>query len=767
MIEPGTLYSLLPAYFRRRDAELGGQLRALFDVLEREGAAVIDGDIDAYEDSLFVETCAEALLHEIGALVGAPRLRPLPPEALFSSRAFIGNILRYRRSKGTPRALEMLARDVTLYSAKAVEYYQHLSATPSMRAPRLDRPTVADLDTPDILALHGTAFDRSPRTPDMRSIARARGRYNIPNVGVHVWRLEAYPFDCPRQGPFTLAKLAGTLPMLPWGNDPGHFALAPGGNPMPLFMPQQNRDDRSPRPHEVPERLRRLPLKLELDALADGTLDPENALWFSSRNPAFQLYFQLDGESDYRLVAPAAVRIGALTSPPYTQPLPFAGGLPTGIEAAFDPATARLVVRAPDLANGFPSVVNVRLSCAFGQPGPLGGGAYDRNDRQSPFRIDRGDGAGDETVIYLVEPGAPNTGNRFADLSAALAAWKDVSNVKRRGIIVITANMVDSGAAVLPVAVPAGSDLTIVAAEWSLPTPTQPGEALPQGYIIRRSRRMLALRRLSVTTVASPGIDPGRLTLDGFVCDRGIRVNEGALTSLDIRHSLVKDSVSVLAIEAPGDTGQLTVNLYRSICGGIKAGSALSRLSAEGVIFTASEGMTLPGAELDFNGVTAFADITAKSIEASNAIFMGRLRMARTQSGCVRYSYLGAADNRLPRRFRCQPDLAWEGKKGEYEMSSDAERALALERLRLALQPRFLDVQPDQPAFALPALDTPREIAFGGEDETEMGAYRFLGGAIRIANLTDQFADFVPFGMEAGVLSADRSSADASRRNLP
>ena len=75
--------------------------------------------------------------------------------------------------------------------------------------------------------------------------------------------------------------------------------------------------------------------------------------------------------------------------------------------------------------------------------------------------------------------------------------------------------------------------------------------------------------------------------------------------------------------------------------------------------------------------------------------------------------------------------------------------------------------QSGDPAYALPTLATPREIAFGGEDETEMGAYRFLGGAIRIANLTDLFADFVPFGMEAAALSADRSSVDASRRNLP
>jgi len=772
MIEPGSIYNLLPAYFRRRDAELGGQLKALFQVFETEGAAVIDADLDAFEDSLFVETCAEALLHEIGALVGAPRLRPLPEEALFSSRAFIGNLVRYRRAKGTPRALEMLARDVTLYSAKAVEYYAHLSATPSMRAPRLDRPTTADLNAPDILAVHGTAFDRSPRTPDMRSIARAGGRYNIPNVGIHLWRLEAPPFAGPQEGPYTINRLASTLPMVAWEAHPGHFALHPSGAAVPLFLPQQNTDEHSPQLYEVPDRLRRLPLKLELDALAAGTLSPEDALWFSATNPAFELYYLLDGETEYRRVPAKSIRIGALANPPYTQPLPVDNGQPTGIEGAFDPATARLVVRATNVAKKFPAVTQVRLACAFGQPGALGGGAHDRNDNEAPFKIGRGDdlAPNDRTIVYRVEPDAPNADNRFASLATALNAWKNVANVGRRGIIVVTANMIDTGVGNLTVTLPAGCDLTVVAAEWRLPETLQPGDdpaLMPQGYIVRRSRRMLALRRLTVTALPAAGVEPGRLALDGFVCERGIEIEDGSTKSVDIRHSTIKDGKSVVAINAPGSTVQLAVNLYRSICGTVVAGERLTRLSANGVIFAAGAGIDASAANLDFQGVTAFAPVKAKSIEASNSIFMDNVRMARTQSGCVRYSYTAGTNDRLPRRFRCQPDLAWEAKKPSLELASDAERQLEFERLRLALQPRFVDAQVGEPAYALPSLETPRQIAFGGESETEMGAYRFLGGAIRIANLKDLFADFVPFGMEAGVVSADRSSVDASRRNLP
>jgi hypothetical protein len=768
MITTGSIYDLLPAYFRRRDAEQGGQLKALFAVLE-DGAALVEADIDAFEDALFVETCAEALLHEIGALVGAPRLRPLPEEAHVSSRAFIGNLVRYRRAKGTPRALEMLARDVTLYSAKAVEYYARLAATPSLRAPRLDRPTVADLDAPDILAFHGGAFDRSPRTPDMRSISRAGGRYNIPNVGIHLWRLEATPFAGPQEAPYTLERLAGTLPMTPWDGRPGHFALHPAGTATPLFMPQQNMDDHSPLPHEVPERLRRLPLKREIDALVADELAPERLRWLNPLNPAFDLYFLLDGATEFVRIPPRAIRIGALTAPPYTQPPPFDGGQPTGIEAAFDPATARLVVRATDVAQGFPAVVAVRLACAFGQPGPLGGGAYDRNDLDVPFKIDAGKTPDDGTIVFLVQPGAPDAGRRFSSLSTALAAWGTAAHVRRRGIIVVTANVIDAGAGDLAIALPAGCDLTIVAAEWRLPEPPPPGAdpaPQPQGYIVRRSRRVLALRRLRVTGMASPGVEPGSLTLDGFVCAAGIHVEEQAAQAVDVRHCTLADGTGP-AIAVPGAKGQLAVGLYRSICGAVTGGTALARLAANGVIFAAGAGIGAPAADLALRGITAFAAIGARSIEASDSIFMADVKVARTQSGCVRYSYVGGTDNRLPRRFRCQPDLAWEARQPGFELASEAERQQEIDRLRLALAPRFVDTEPDEPAYALPALANPREIAFGGENETEMGAWRFLGGAIRIANLTDLFADFVPFGMEAGVMPADRASVDAARRNLP
>ena len=41
----------------------------------------------------------------------------------------------------------------------------------------------------------GTAFDGIMHTVDVRRIATQRGRYNIPNLGLFLWRIDAYPLS--------------------------------------------------------------------------------------------------------------------------------------------------------------------------------------------------------------------------------------------------------------------------------------------------------------------------------------------------------------------------------------------------------------------------------------------------------------------------------------------------------------------------------------------------------------------------------------------
>ena len=76
MIDADVLWERLPAAMRARDAETGGVLRALVEVLAAPGDRVAD-DIDALQDDWFIETCAEWVVPYIGELVGTRALHPL------------------------------------------------------------------------------------------------------------------------------------------------------------------------------------------------------------------------------------------------------------------------------------------------------------------------------------------------------------------------------------------------------------------------------------------------------------------------------------------------------------------------------------------------------------------------------------------------------------------------------------------------------------------------------------------------------------------
>ena len=53
---------------------------------------------------------------------------------------------------------------------------------------------------------------------------------------------------------------------------------------------------------------------------------------------------------------------------------------------------------------------------------------------------------------------------------------------------------------------------------------------------------------------------------------------------------------------------------------------------------------------------TFFGEVLVKSLQASEVIFNSVAGAARTQDGCVRFSYVPPGSH-VPRRYRCQPDF--------------------------------------------------------------------------------------------------------------
>jgi hypothetical protein len=64
-------------------------------------------------------------------LIGYRSLHSIGPDQL-TPRAEVANTIGYRRRKGTASVLEQLARDVTGWNARAVEFFQLLAWTQFM-----------------------------------------------------------------------------------------------------------------------------------------------------------------------------------------------------------------------------------------------------------------------------------------------------------------------------------------------------------------------------------------------------------------------------------------------------------------------------------------------------------------------------------------------------------------------------------------------------------------------------------------------------------
>jgi hypothetical protein len=57
-----------------------------------------------------------------------------------------------------------------------------------------------------------------------------------------------------------------------------------------------------------------------------------------------------------------------------------------------------------------------------------------------------------------------------------------------------------------------------------------------------------------------------------------------------------------------------------------------------------------------------------------------------------------------------------------------------------------------RPDYCRLAVDGPEEIARGADDESEMGVYHDLYQPQRLANLRARLSEYMPAGMDAGII---------------
>lgn len=711
------LYELLPALYRARDAERGEPLRALLAIIGEELARIETDIADLYAD-WFIETCAEWVIPYLGDLLGVRHLRQLREVADFSQRAYVANTLRYRRRKGTAPVLEQLARDVTGWPCRAVEYFERLATTQHLNHVRLHSPATASLRNANALALTGGPLETVNYTAEVRRIASGRGRYNIPNLGLFLFRLQPYVAQ-------------GVSPQ-PVSNPPdGRYFFSPLGNDIPLFNRPRTELEITQLAAEpdLPLPLRRRALYDDLEAVRAGIAAgrPVNSVYLAPARPAFQIIVP-DGAGQFVPIPAAEILICDLADwrrPPAAKT--YAGqSLP--IRVAVDPQRGRIAFPAGVIPT------DLMVSYTYGSSADIGGGPY-------PRRATLAVAAPGEFAATVAQRG----GGDHATLAAAIAAWQASSATT--GVI----TLLDSATY--------AEDLAITMA---------PGRAL----VIQAADGQRPLIRLADRLQITGNGDRAALTLDGLWIEGGIAIAAGSLERLAIRHCTLVPGWRINAAGAPqfpdrpsihvaAPNPDFRLELARSISGalhvaedsdGVVAGDSIIDAFAPATPACAAANGERVGPPASFVRCTVRGEVRARQIDLiSESIMLGRVLAARRQIGCTRFSFL-ATGSRVPRRFRCQPDLALADFAAARGRPISALTAAQRSAVTLSVTPSFTSTQFGHPAYMQLARSCPAAITQGAEDGGEMGVFYLVQQTQRLANLRLALAEYLRVGLEAGVL---------------
>jgi hypothetical protein len=183
------LYELLPSIYRIRDAEQNYILHELVQIIADE-VAVIEEDLAELYDNQFIETCAEWVVPYIGDLIGYTPVYHIGKTG--STRAEVANTIGFRKRKGTISVIEELAHSTTEWNAVVVEYFQRLATNQYLNHLRKNHHTMIAIRNTNMLSSIESPFDKLPHTLDVRKISSGSGLYNIPNIGLFLWRIQNY-----------------------------------------------------------------------------------------------------------------------------------------------------------------------------------------------------------------------------------------------------------------------------------------------------------------------------------------------------------------------------------------------------------------------------------------------------------------------------------------------------------------------------------------------------------------------------------------------
>lgn len=718
------LFALLPTVYRNRDATVGDPLQALYAVLAQQ-LGIVEDNIEQLYDDQFIETCAPWAIPYIGDLIGYNSVYEIA-SASFDSRAEVANTIGYRRRKGTLLALEQLSADVSGRAAVAVEEFRHLITTESMRLVRPRHSTTVNLRHGSALDRFGTAFDTRSRRVDVRRIApRVRsaanpdpapldialhgpGRYNIPNIAIHLWRWKSRPVV--------------NAPAFPIGE--GCYMFSPLGQNIPLFSQPSARASFSglTTRMDVPQPIGRREFATSLRSsdspgfygptasvllVADGMAIPSSQIWCANLS---------DRNGGNWCTVPAG-------------------------RIAIDPELGRIQFAA-DLV--VPQ--SLRVNYSYGFPAEIAGGPYDRSSSLSMVNLSSAD--------FFALIGSPT----FPTLESAVEQWNQVAALapSSTGVIVLPdfeRFSIDlTGAAAIQL--PSGCNLSLVAGH-SIATSDSPDVIWNHSCVTLDG---------DIEVVGVPGallpegeVQPaGQLLISGLWIAGQLSIM-GETAAVQIADSTLVPGIGLTRAGdpiSPGDPSiQVTateagLTLIRSISGPIAANaSGTTRVCSSIVDATspccvayAAADLASAGADLHVEDSTFIGKVHTRTFSlASNTIFHARrprrdpwpaaVWASRRQTGCARFCSL-PNDSITPRRYLClPPDAATEA----------------------ALAPRFITLRYGNPAYALLSGDVPMAIWRGADNGSQMGVYYQIQETEAVRNVQLRAPEYLPVCLESGI----------------
>jgi hypothetical protein len=751
------LWEMIPAFYRDEDglAENPGVLRSIVEIVAQQ-ATYLRRSSDHLWDDQFIDLCSAWAIPYIADLVGTRLVSSLNQRG---QRIDVAKTIYYRRRKGTLRVLEELISDIAGWEGVVNEEFRRLARTFHGLDPA-PRPLAGRFtETPpggwaDLRSVRGSEltdgpFDEYFHAADVRKQRGTDGRFNIPKIAFHIYRIPA-------------RRVTGVVPM-PGPNNRA-FTFDPSGRDIPLFMRRSRREDfdwnrwRSLREWELPapmhcrvlghsEYVIREALVLELisnlglnNAAANDLRKLLNTTFTSEAKlrsaisvlpnsaallagPVIQAILQraliqdcgksvlLTSYVSPGSLLPKSIRVETAPGAEVTSDLITAGNLKNFSGAAtnkrliIDPERGRL------LFLGAAPPATVKVDYHYGFSAEIGAGGFDRSEyyrRHDPpnerYPEDNYPDAYDRSA-FSQPPTLPVLIN-----SAAITA----ADIDTGAANVIGATEIGDSSTFGPVGNKSGIQNTIIkatnferpylrlASSWVLDTGAQVESFLTlEGLWIGASGNFSLVLRgdYERVTIRHCTLDPGGVDAQNNPIASLPLVVEGAVEKLLIDHSII----GPIRIQGAGAIEKLIIrdSIVQSIAPLVPA-------------------IDVPTIDVEMFRTTVFGAVSCNQLNASEVLITGPGNVTDTQNGCFRFSAV-LAGSRVPHPY-------------ESHFITDTNHF-------------FTSRSFGQPGYAQLSLTAPPGLLRGAENGSEIGAFSGQHNPIRFDGLRAKVDEFLPFGL--------------------